>query len=101
MIVRVISLRVKPEDIEDFKTVSITNHSGSMKEPGVLRFDVLQSESNPAEFLLYEVYESQEAALTHKETVHYLKWKEAIEPMMAEPRKRASYKLIAPEPEDY
>lgn len=101
MIVRVISLRIKPESIDDFKTASVANHLGSLKEPGILRFDVLQNEAKPEEFLLYEVYESQEATLTHKETVHYQKWKAKIDPMMAEPRTSTSYSLVAPESEYY
>ncbi|HUX20335.1 MAG TPA: antibiotic biosynthesis monooxygenase [Spirochaetia bacterium] len=101
MIVRVISLRVKPEHVEAFKAASKANHAGSLKEPGIHRFDVLQKESSPEEFLLYEVYETQEATLTHKETVHYLKWKDTIEPMMAEPRQATSYSLVAPDPEYY
>ncbi|HUZ18166.1 MAG TPA: antibiotic biosynthesis monooxygenase [Spirochaetia bacterium] len=99
MIVRVISLKVKRELVEEFKEASVANHNGSLKEPGVRRFDVLQSEADPTEFLLYEVYESEEATLTHKETVHYAKWKEHVEPMMAEPRKSASYSVVAPAPD--
>lgn len=99
MIVRTISLKVKRENVEDFKAASISNHNGSLKEPGVRRFDVLQNETDPTEFLLYEVYETEEATLTHKETVHYKKWKQAIEPMLAEPRKSASYSVVAPAPE--
>jgi autoinducer 2-degrading protein len=101
MIVRVISLRVKPEHIDAFKAASTANHVGALREPGILRFDVLQKESKPTEFMLYEVYETREASLTHKETVHYLKWKEAVEPMMAEPRQTTAYTLIAPASEYY
>jgi (4S)-4-hydroxy-5-phosphonooxypentane-2,3-dione isomerase len=99
MNVRVISLKVEREHVEEFKEASTANHNGSLKEPGVLRFDVLQSESDPTQFLLYEVYESEEATLTHKETVHYKRWKERVEPMMAEPRRSASYTVVAPSPD--
>ncbi len=101
MIVRVISLRVKPEQIDEFKTATIANHVGSLKEPGILRFDVLQNETDPSEFLLYEAYESQEATLTHKETVHYRRWKDTVDPMMAQPRTSTAYSLVAPEQEYY
>jgi len=101
MIARVISLRVKSEVVEEFKAATVSNHTGSLKEPGIYRFDVLQNDADPQEFVLYEIYESEEATLTHKETMHYNKWKQTIEPMLAEPRKSASFKVIAPAPEYY
>ena len=101
MIVKVISIKVKNELVEEFKTATIANHTGSLKEPGIYRFDVLQNDSAANEFVLYEVYESEEATLTHKETMHYNKWKQSIEPMLAEPRKATSYKLVAPSPGYY
>lgn len=101
MIVRVISLKVKSAQIEAFKEASTANHRGSLKEPGVLRFDVLQNDSDPNEFVLYEVYANEAATLAHKETPHYRTWKEAIEPMLAEPRSSSSYSLIAPDAESY
>jgi len=38
----------------------VANHTASITEPGVGRFDVLQNESKPEEFTLHEVYESEE-----------------------------------------
>ncbi len=98
MIVRVISIRVKADSIEAFKAATVANHAGSLTEPGVHRFDVLQNESRPEEFLLYEVYESEEATVSHKETAHYKKWKTDVEPMLAVPRSSTSFKVIAPAP---
>ncbi len=99
MIARVISIRVKADSIEAFKVASVANHTGSLTEPGVHRFDVLQNESRPEEFVLYEVYESEEATVSHKETAHYKKWKADVEPMLATPRSSASFRIIAPAPE--
>jgi (4S)-4-hydroxy-5-phosphonooxypentane-2,3-dione isomerase len=99
MIVRVISLKVKREHVAEFKAACMANHTGSLKEPGIQRFDVLQNESSPEEFMLYEVYETQEATLTHKETVHYKKWIQTVEAMFAEPRKSSVYTVVAPAPD--
>jgi len=101
MIVKVVSIKVKGDFVEDFKTATTANHTGSLKEPGVHRFDVLQNDASPTDFLLYEVYESEDATLTHKETMHYNKWKQTIEPMLAEPRKATSFRIVAPAPEYY
>jgi len=92
MIVRLIDVYVKPENIEDFKSITTANRHGSIREPGVLRFDVLQTENDPAHFLLYEVYRDEQATGDHKETEHYRRWREEAEDMMA--RKRGSTACI-------
>lgn len=96
MIVRGITVSVKTDAINDFIAASLENRSGSIREPGILRFDVLQSEDQPDLFYLYEVYTDEAAALAHKETAHYKKWKETVEPMMAAPRQGKSFTPLAP-----
>ncbi len=96
MIVRSIAVYVKEECIEDFIRITKENHEMSIKEPGILRFDVLKSYSDKNKFMLYEVYKTEEAVDAHKETAHYEKWKEAVDSMMAKPRERISYEVIAP-----
>ena len=46
--------------------------------------------------MLYEAYESAAGAAAHRETAHYATWRDAVEPWMAEPRRRISYTVIAP-----
>lgn len=96
MLVTTVFVHVKQENIQDFIAATIENHKGSVQEPGNLRFDVLQSKEDPTRFLLYEAYESSEAAAAHKKTPHYLKWRETVAPWMAEPRKGIPYKSLAP-----
>ncbi|MDD5672980.1 MAG: antibiotic biosynthesis monooxygenase [Chitinivibrionales bacterium] len=96
MIVTTVVVLVKQENISEFITASIKNHEASIKEPGNRRFDVLQSTEDPAKFLLYEAYESKEAAVAHKSTPHYLEWKKTVEPFMAAPRQGISYNAIRP-----
>jgi autoinducer 2-degrading protein len=97
MIVRLISVWVKPEFREEFIRVSIENHRNSIKEKGNLRFDILQDKNDPNKFVFYEAYESEEASNAHKETPHYKKWKETVENWMARPREGVTYSIIAPE----
>ncbi|VFN00726.1 MAG: Quinol monooxygenase YgiN, partial [Candidatus Kentron sp. G] len=71
MIVTCVTVSVKSENIGDFIEASRKNHEGSIKEPGNMRFDVLQSKDDPSRFLLYEAYENEESAAAHKRTEHY------------------------------
>ena len=96
MIVTFVHVWVKPEYIDDFKRASEENHQNSIKEPGNLRFDLLQDVDDPAKFVIYEAYESDEAAAAHKGTAHYKKWRETVEDWMARPRKGEKHIIVAP-----
>ncbi len=96
MIVTCVYVYVKEEHIDDFIEASIENHNGTVKEPGNLRFDVLQSKDDPSKFLLYEAFESEEANAAHKKTEHYLKWRETVADWMAKPREGVPYNVIRP-----
>ena len=96
MIVTIVHVNVKPEHIEAFIRATSENHVQSVKEPGNLRFDVLQKGDNPAEFALYEAYENESAAAAHKETTHYLKWKDTVATWMANPRQGIRYNGLLP-----
>lgn len=96
MIVTCVHVYVKEEHVDDFIAASTVNHTGSIQEPGNLRFDLLQSTEHPARFLLYEAYESEEAARAHKSTPHYLEWRETVADWMAEPREGIPYRVVAP-----
>ena len=97
MIVTCVYIHVKPEAIGEFIKASEANHSESVKEPGNIRFDFIQQSDDPYWFMFYEAYESEEAAAAHKNTAHYLKWRETVQEMMAEPRKGVKYTILQPE----
>ncbi len=92
---------VKPDRVEDFKSVTIENARNSILEPGIVRFDVLQQQQDPTRFVLVEVYRTPEDALLHKETPHYQRWRDAVVDMMAEPRSSIKYLNIFPEDKDW
>jgi autoinducer 2-degrading protein len=96
MIVTTVIVYVKPEHIEDFIEATTENHNASIEEPGNMRFDVLQCTTDTARFLLYEAYESEEAAAAHKQTQHYLKWRENVAEWMAKPREGIPHRVICP-----
>ena len=96
MIVNCVYIHVKPDIVRKFVEVTTANHLESVKEPGNLRFDLIQQTEDPCRFMLYEAYESEDAAANHKTTPHYLKWREAVKDFMAEPRSGIKYNIIQP-----
>src|SRR5262249_27837427 len=96
MNVLVVRIRVRPERVSEFIEATLKNHAGSIREPGNLRFDVLQSQTDPASFILYELYRTPEDAAAHRETDHYKAWREAVDGWMAEPREGTRWTVLAP-----
>jgi autoinducer 2-degrading protein len=91
MFVTLVHVHVKPEHVDDFIESMRANHENSVLEPGNIRFDVLQSADDPTRFILHEWYIDEDAAKAHKETPHYLAWRERAESWMAEPRTGVRY----------
>jgi Uncharacterized conserved protein len=96
MIVTCVHVHVRPGRVDDFIKASEANHKESVKEPGNLRFDLLQDANDPEKFMLYEAYESEEAAAAHKNTAHYATWRDTVADWMAEPRKGVKYNIVVP-----
>ncbi|MFT4217941.1 MAG: antibiotic biosynthesis monooxygenase [Micropruina sp.] len=91
MITTVCNVHVKADSIEAFREASLANAAASRQEPGITRFDLLQQVDDPTRFILYEEYVDQPATQAHKETAHYLAWREAVADMMATPRVTYSF----------
>jgi (4S)-4-hydroxy-5-phosphonooxypentane-2,3-dione isomerase len=91
MLIVHVHVRVKPEFVEAFKQASVENARQSAQEPGIARFDVVQQQDDMTRFVLVEVYCTADAPAKHKETAHYAKWRDAVAPMMAEPRTSVKY----------
>jgi autoinducer 2-degrading protein len=91
-----VQVHVKPESVEAFRRVTVDNARSSLREPGVVRFDVVQRTDDPTRFVLVEVYRTREDPARHRETTHYAAWRDAVEPMMAEPRAKAEFTNVYP-----
>jgi len=101
MLIVHVHVRVKPESVAAFREASIENARNSVHEPGIARFDVIQQQDEATQFLLIEVYRTAEAATAHKETAHYAKWRDAVAPMMAEPRSSVKFNAVFPDPQNW
>lgn len=98
MLVVMVHVSVKPEMVDAFIERTRENARASLAEPGIARFDVVQHREKPTEFVLVEVYRNDEAPAHHKQTTHYQAWRDAVEPMMAAPRRSEKYRDLAPPP---
>lgn len=99
MIVTIVHVYVDPKFVNEFIKATYENHRYSIQEKGNLRFDVLQEANDPTKFVLYEAYETEEDVAAHKETDHYLKWRDAVSGWMAKPREGVRHKQLFPEPQ--
>jgi autoinducer 2-degrading protein len=97
MHVTLVHVHVAAEHLEPFIAATRTNHEGSVREAGNVRFDVLQSEDDPTRFVLVEMFRDAQAAAAHKTTAHYLAWRDQVAAWMASPRQGPKYRLLTPE----
>lgn len=97
MLVVHVHVHVKPDCVAAFRAASVANATESLKEPGVARFDVLQQRDDPTRFVLVEAYRTPDAPAAHKATAHYAVWRDAVAPMMAEPRFSVQFDNVFPE----
>lgn len=103
MYVAGVSVKVLPGRGAEFLEATRLNREGTRREPGNVRYDVLRGATAPAQgepeiFFLYEVYRSPEDFAAHQQTPHYLHWRDAVAPLMAEPRQGLRYLSVFPDP---
>ncbi|GAA0331871.1 (4S)-4-hydroxy-5-phosphonooxypentane-2,3-dione isomerase [Morganella psychrotolerans] len=97
MNVTLVEINVKADKVDEFIAVFRENHLGSVKEPGNLRFDVLQDPDVQTRFYIYEAYTDDAAVAAHKKTSHYLQCVEKLEALMTGPRKKTAFIGLMPE----
>lgn len=100
MLVVHVHVQVKPECVDAFREATLENARRSVTEPGIARFDVAQQQDDPTRFVLVEAYRSVEATQAHKATAHYQTWRDAVAPMMAEPRFSVKFNELFPGAEE-
>ena len=89
-----VTVSVKPESVEQFVEATLDNARNTRREPGNVRFDVLQAEEEPTRFLLYEAYRGKDDFTAHQQTEHYLRWKQTVADWMAQPRQGVKHSSI-------
>jgi autoinducer 2-degrading protein len=89
-----VTIHVVPDQTDAFIEATLDNARNTRKEPGNVRFDVLQAEDTPTQFLLYEAYHTKQDFAAHQQTEHYLRWKQTVAEWMAEPRQGIKHQSI-------
>jgi quinol monooxygenase YgiN len=97
MLIVHVFIQVKQDMIEHFKKATIENAKNSIKEPGIARFDFIQQSDDPTKFVLIEIYGTPEDSAEHKETPHYIKWRDSVSDLMVVPRSSIKYTNIFPD----
>jgi len=96
MLIVHVQIQVKPDQIDAFKAATLANAQSSVKEPGVVRFDVCQQADDPTRFVLVEIYRAPSDQVSHRETSHYATWRDTVASMMAVPRSSIKYHNVFP-----
>ena len=77
MFVMLVKLQIKSELVEQFREAILTNADLSVqRDPGCVRFDVLQHQDDPTQWYLYEVYDKEQAWVDHRNAPHFLAFME-------------------------
>jgi autoinducer 2-degrading protein len=77
MFIVLVRVHVRPEFIDEFRTAILENAARSVeRDPGCVRFDVLQQEDDPTQWVFYEVYDHEQAWIQHRSAAHFLAFKE-------------------------
>jgi autoinducer 2-degrading protein len=71
MIVSAIQFTFAPKDADAAEKLLREIRDASVKEPGVMRFDVARSSDDPNVFVLWEVYRDQAAVDAHNASEHF------------------------------
>ena len=96
MLIVHVFVHVKPDCVEAFKAASLENARHSVRESGITRFDVIQQVDDPTRFVLVEIYRTAAAPAQHKDTAHYIAWRDTVADMMATPRSSVKYTNLFP-----
>jgi quinol monooxygenase YgiN len=77
MFVVIVKMQVKSELVDEFRDAIVKNAELSVQRDwGCVRFDVLQQQDDPTRWVLYEVYEQEQAWVDHRASAHFLAFKE-------------------------
>jgi quinol monooxygenase YgiN len=96
VLIQQVFIHVKPESLNAFLEATKENSRNSVQEPGCVRFDILQQQDDPTRVVLLEIYKGPSDLDHHRTTSHFLKWRETVPDMFAEPRYSIQFHNVYP-----
>jgi autoinducer 2-degrading protein len=82
----IVKIRIKPENRRQFIEAMLADGRGSVqKEPDCLLFNIVEDHTDPNLLHLYEVYTSEQAFESHKQTPHFQTWVATTKDWLAAP----------------
>ena len=77
MFVMLVKLQIRSELVDEFREAILKNAELSVqRDPGCMRFDVLQRQDDPTQWYLYEIYDKEQAWVDHRAAPHFLAFME-------------------------
>ncbi|WP_030185027.1 putative quinol monooxygenase [Streptomyces sp. NRRL S-813] len=76
--------RVKPAHADQWPEISKEFTQATRGEPGCLWFDWARSVENPAEYVLVEAFQDEEAGVAHVNSAHFKAAQQTLPPYLAE-----------------
>ena len=81
--VLVVSIRIKPENVDRWMPMALDNMRAARKEPGCRQFDVLVDPEDKTKLMLFEVYDDQKAFEAHQAGAAFKKYLAEAVPLLA------------------
>ena len=81
MLIQLVRIEVRPGTRDTFLEAFAINCAGTRAEPGNLRFDLLSDPDDENRFSVYEIFRDEAALDAHRQTPHYRRCVEMIEPI--------------------
>ncbi|HEU5137219.1 MAG TPA: putative quinol monooxygenase [Steroidobacteraceae bacterium] len=83
VVVRMAQLEIDPARLEDYKRAVREEMQDAVRlEPGVLAIYAVAEKENPARLHFFEIYTSEAAYASHRETPHFRKYLALTRPMI-------------------
>lgn len=92
-----VSVKIKPDKVDQFLSVIEDDSICSVRdEPGCVRFDVLQDQSDPLQYYFFEVYRDEAGFQAHTQTPHLARWREAAKECVEEQKPTIRMNTVFP-----
>jgi len=83
--VLVAAMRAKKDQVSALRDALLALVKPTREEAGCVQYDLHQDQTNPTDFLFYEIWQSREIWQQHMETPHLLDFRTKAEGLLEEP----------------